>query len=97
MTTDTETSIQTIDKQIKKYIILDVPANIILGLGAYSLITGEGANIHSLLANNIVVYSLVAVGAVLTLWAGINIFKLGRKKKALQTNNDSVAFKMMGD
>lgn len=97
MTTDTETSIQTIDKQIKKYIILDVPANIILGLGAYALITGEGLNIHPLLANNIVVYSLVAVGAVLTLWAGINIFKLGRKKKMLQNNNDSVAFKMMGD
>lgn len=97
MTTDSETSIEAIDKQIRKYFILDAPANIMLGLGAYALITGKGGNIHPLLANNIVAYSLIAVGAVITLWAGINIFKLGRKKKALQTNNDSIAFKMMGD
>ena len=74
-------------KQIERKMLLvgiiDFPGSLLFGLGLYGIFVGFGNDFLPMLADQTIVYSMLAVGGAIMVWGGVNMFKLGMEKKRL--------------
>jgi len=74
-----------ITKKIVKIQILGAPGTIMLGLAFYAIFGAQGDAFHPLLNDMNVVYSMLGLGVVITVWEFMTFWKLIKQKKKLQS------------
>jgi len=75
--------IKEIDRKIMTVGILDMPGTALLGLGLYAKFAANGDAFHPLLNDPSIVNGMLALGAVISVWAVYQVINLTRKKAAL--------------
>lgn len=84
MSVDRKASVRDINRHIRKYNLISLPATIILGLGLYALITGEGGNWHPLFADQGFLIKVMVAAGIIELLAMARVTKLNRLKHVIQ-------------
>lgn len=83
-----EDKIKEIDKKITKVSVIEMPGSIMIGLGLYSKFSANGDAFHPLLNNESVVNIMIAIGVVIMIWGGYNIYTLSKEKMKLKNEHN---------
>jgi formate/nitrite transporter FocA (FNT family) len=83
MSLNNKSSVQDINRHIRKYNLISLPATIIIGFGIYLLFTGKGAEFHPWLAEQAFVIKLMLAAGVIEVLAMSRVTKLNRLKQVV--------------
>ncbi|UJF22057.1 hypothetical protein [Shewanella sp. OMA3-2] len=75
------TQVKAIEHKMLMVGIIDLPGSLLFGLGLYGVFAGFDENFLPMLADQKIIYAMLAVGGVIMLWAGLSMFKLAREKQ----------------
>ena len=79
-------TVRTLNRHIRKYSLISLPATLIIGFGVYLLLTGRGGEFHPWLAESAFVIKLMVVAGVIELMAMNRITRLKRLKQVVVPN-----------
>lgn len=83
MSVNKQSSVREINRHIRKYNLISLPATLIIGFGIYLLLTGRGAEFHPWLAETSAVIKLMAVAGVVDVIAMSRLSRLKRLKQVV--------------
>lgn len=76
-----QTQLKAIERKMLMVGIIDLPGSLLFGLGLYGIFAGFDENFLPMLADQKIIYAMIAVGGVIMLWGGLSMFKLAREKQ----------------
>lgn len=82
-----QTQIKAIERKMLMIGIIDLPGSLLFGLGLYGIFARFDDNFLPMLADQRIIYSMLAVGAAIMLWGGFSMFKLAREKQQVLAQN----------
>ncbi len=85
---NTEEEIQHLHKKIIMFNILGFPGPVLFGLGLYGLFGAEGNAFIPMLNNLNIVYSCIAIGAIIMIWEFIAIIPLLKRRSEIARNKN---------
>jgi len=86
MSVNEQSSVREINRHIRKYNLISLPATLVIGFGIYLLLTGNGGQFHPWLAESSFVIKLIVVAGVIELLAMNRITRLNRLKQVVLTS-----------
>jgi hypothetical protein len=87
MSTDSKSSVKDINRHIRKYNLITLPATLVIGFGIYLLFTGNGGQFHPLLAEQSFVIKMMLAAGVIELLAMNRLAKLNKLKHVILSNH----------
>lgn len=72
-----------INRQIRKYRLLSLPATLVIGFGIYLLLTGKGGQFHPWLADTALVFKLLLAAGIIDILAMNRVARLKRLKQVV--------------
>ncbi|MET3999817.1 hypothetical protein [Marinobacterium sp. MBR-109] len=87
MSVDKKSSVKDINRHIRKYNLITLPATLIIGFGIYLLFTGNGGQFHPLLAEQSFVIKLMLAAGVIELLAMNRVAKLNKLKHVVLSSH----------
>lgn len=87
MSVNDKSSVREINRHIRKYNLISLPATLIIGFGIYLLFTGNGAQFHPWLAEQSFVIKVMLAAGVIELLAMNRVSRLNRLKQVVQSSH----------
>jgi hypothetical protein len=78
-------SVAEIKRHLFKYNLISLAATLVIGVCIYALATGEGASIHSILADQSNVFDILLVAGVVELLVMARISRLNKLKQGVNS------------
>ncbi len=78
-------SVAEIKRHLFKYNLISMVATLVIAVCIYALATGEGASIHSILADQSNVFDILIGAGVVELLVMVRITRLNKLKKGVNT------------
>ncbi len=88
MSDNIDKEIARLDRKIKFAGLTDFPGVIALGIGLYAKFVSNDKPVHPMLADEMVVNGLIAVGAIIMVLAGARMLKLVTTRNKLRNRKD---------
>lgn len=80
-------SIAEIKRNLRKYNMISMAATLVIAVCIYALATGEGASIHSILADQSNVFDILIGAGVVELLVMVRIARLNKLKQGVRTRS----------
>lgn len=87
MSVNDKSSVRDINRHIRKYNLISLPATLIIGFGIYLLFTGNGVQFHPWLAEQSFVIKMMLAAGVIELLAMNRVSRLNRLKQVVQSSH----------